>query len=119
VAVSVDVPDEDRLGDKLANVDHGSRVHGPQTTLELRDRGCTMVEEGLGERREDAVVSRIDHQDRFHPFPVRQKGSVHAIRTRTSAPTAGHSLASTLQTPSPYRLNSLMAGVTHCQPTRP
>lgn len=71
MAVSVDVPDENRLGDKLSDMDHGSRVDGPQTTLELRDRSGTMVEESLGERGEDAVVSRIDHQDRFHPFPVR------------------------------------------------
>jgi hypothetical protein len=71
VAVSVDIPDENGLGDKLPNMDHRPRVHRPQATLELRDRGGTMVEEGLGERHEDAVVSRIYHQDRFHPFPVR------------------------------------------------
>ena len=71
MAVSVDVPDENRLGDKLPDVDYGSGVDRPQTTLQLRDRRGTMVEEGLGERGEDAVVSRIDHQDRFHPFPVR------------------------------------------------
>jgi hypothetical protein len=99
VPVSVDIPDENRLGDKLPNMDDGPRVDRPQATLELRDRGGTVVEQGLGERCEDAVVGWIDHQNGFHPFPVRSKGKSPRNPNGDAVSVAGLRLACALQTP--------------------
>jgi hypothetical protein len=64
VALTVDVPDENGLGCEFPGVDRGLRVQRPQSTLQLPDGDRAMVDEGLRERRKDAVIDRVHHQCR-------------------------------------------------------
>lgn len=68
--MAIDVPDDEWLGRQLAGMDRGFRVDRLEATLELADGSRAVIEQNLGECREHGIVSRVHHQDRFHPLPL-------------------------------------------------
>jgi hypothetical protein len=69
VAVAIDVPDEERLGRKLAHVDDGRRIDRSEPSLKLADLVGTVIHEDVREGGEDSVLRGIDDEDRLHGLP--------------------------------------------------
>ena len=80
--LTVHVPDEARLGREEARVDSGARVDGPQATLELRDGHGVVIDDDLGEFREEAIVGRIDDERRLERLSSAHPGSVRLPHAR-------------------------------------
>jgi hypothetical protein len=63
VAVTVDIPDHDRLGHELPPMDGGVRIGDSELSPEVVDRQESVVEEAFGSRRKVPIIDRVGNQD--------------------------------------------------------
>jgi len=63
VAVTVDVPDHDRLGDDLPPMDRGVRIRDRELSPEVVDQQESVVEETFGSHRKVPVIDWVGYQD--------------------------------------------------------